>query len=288
MYNYNLNYLPTINDVDFYHLYKFNDFSLFKNSIENRPTKKSDDAYRTKVYEYYREIKKGKWDFDATHLDISIHTKEILNGGTRFDAMKMAIEKGIEIPYFLVRFTDDDTPEKTKRLIKILNNNSHWQIDDFINTWVAQGIESYSYLKKFCKDEAHSLLHSKNRANYGKGALIFGQTYNQFKETYKTPDWTITDKDKKMAEARYEQIVRIIKALCFDSSDDYWIPIAEAWYKITSDKSNLEKLKSLSDGYETFYDYLNDNYKLMGTNKTKEWLSRFGKAIQDCYEAKFK
>ena len=283
-----INYVPSINDVDYHHLYKFNDFSLFKNSIENRPTTKSDGTFRAKVYEYYRLIKKGEWDFDATHLDVSIHTKEILNGGTRFAAMKMAMEKGIEIPYFLVRFTNDDTPEKTTRLIWILNNNSHWQIDDHINTWVEQGIESYTYLKKFCFDKAHSMLHSKNRANYGKGALIFGQTYNQFKETYKKSDWVITDKDKKMAEARYEQIVRIIKSLCFDSSDDYWIPIAEAWYKITSEKSNLDKLKSLSDGYETFYEYLYDNYKLMGTNKTKEWLSRFGKAIQDCYEAKFK
>lgn len=275
------NFIPTINTVDYDHIYHYDNLDYFGVSELNR------NSNSEKVKEYGKKMLKGDWLFEISFIYVGISSLEILNGEHRRKAIDYAKSKGAEINDIRVIFVDDTQECHKTQIMDALNSNKHWQIDDYISSWINQGIESYQYLKDFCFDEDHSKLHSKNRANYGKGALLFGQTYNKFKETYHTKDFYITEKDKKLAESRYEQIVRIIKALCFDSSDDYWIPIAESWFKISGDKQLMNTIKELPEGFETFYDKLYQRYKLQGTNSRKKWYNRFIETIQICYNEKY-
>lgn len=271
------NVIPNLSTVDYDKIYHFSSLDQFKKSDLNR------ESNVAKIKEYAKLMKEGKWMFELSPIYVGIGSMEILNGETRRNAINLAKSKGVEINDISVIFVDDFPESRKKDVVEALNATKHWQIDDYISCWITQNVTSFKYLKDFCTDEDHPKLHSKNRANYGKGALLFGQTYQGFKKTYKNGNFTISEKDKKLAESRYEQIVRIIKALAFDASDDYWIPIAEAWYKVSSNKNNIERIKNLPDGFETFYNGLYEKYALKGSNNTDEWVRRFIEVIQDRY-----
>lgn len=274
--NYEINVIPTIENVDFNRDYLFTDLDCFKVSPNNRPSDFKDST----VKKYYKMMKNGEWFFEISPIYVGISNLMIENGEHRRKAVKMMNNDGFK-PIVHIRFFDDTDPEKLKKYREALNGGKHWNADDYVEALVESGVEEFVFLKEFCTDPDHPQLNNgKNKKFYNKGAIVLGATYPEFKKAYMSGKWNIPKKDIASAERRYCEIVRIKKALKLDeTSQDCWIPIAEAWYEISNDAELMLRIKNLPEGIESFYESL--KYSDNGNDsKTIVWYQRFIEAIK--------
>ena len=268
--------IPTIDTVDFHKDYFFTNLDAFGVDPGNRP---SDDTDVT-VKKYAKLMQKGEWFFELSPIYVGIKSLNIFNGEHRRKAINIAMEKGLK-PLICVRFFDD-TDEKTlegKR--DALNSGRHWNSDDYVKALISEGDKNFIFLDKFCKDKDHPQLHTKKGLPcYNKGAIVLGSTYRGFKDAYLGGSWDISNDDLYTAEKRYQEMVRIKKAVGYDDAgQDCWIYIGEAWYQFSSNVNYMSRVKRLPKGIESFYDALRfvDN---TNCNKTKVWFGRFVEALE--------
>lgn len=271
-----LDYIPTIKDVDYHKDYFFTNLDFFGVDNGNRPSEYDDVT----VKNYTKKMISGKWFFDYSPIYVGIKSKNIFNGEHRRKAINAAIEKGYK-PTICVRFVNDTDDTKLNDLRNALNGGRHWNSDDYVEAAISAGNKQFSYLKEFCLNEDHPQLHSKNgKPYYNKGAIVLGTSYKDFKEAYTSGEWNIPLKDIETAEKRYMEIVRIKKALGYDDAgQDCWIYIGMAWYQFSTNKGYMERVKRLNEGIEDFYSALKyvDN---TNSNKTQEWFGRFVEALE--------
>lgn len=272
------NQIPTRETVNFNTIYHFDSIDYFNNSIDNR------DSTASRIELYAKKMLNGEWMFELSPIFVGITRMEIMNGQTRVNAIKKALEMGATIDDISVIFVDDSDPYKRDKQVDALNFAKSWDINDYISKWIKKGKKSFITLHNLCMDEDHPKLHKVNEACYAKAAYLLGQSYNGFKNTYQEGDWEISQEDLDRFEERYYQVVRIIKALEFDTSKDYWKEIAQAWYKVSNNQSAMEAISKLNNGFETFYKRLNQHYKLKGTETLKVWVKRFYACIYDEYD----
>ena len=269
-----MDYIPSIEEVDFNRDYLFTNLDCFGVDPKNRPSTEDDIT----VKKYAKLMLEGKWFFELSPIYVGIYNKYVPNGEHRKKAIKLAMEKGLK-PIIHVRFFDDSDRLEEKRAA--LNAGKHWNSDDYVEAAVSAGNTDFSYLKDFCLDEDHAQLHSvKGKPYYNKGAIALGSTYKDFKDGYLTGEWNITRKDIATSEKRYNEMVRIRKSLGYDTAgQDCWIYIGEAWNEFSKNSGYMERIKRLPDGMETFYGSLKyiDN---TNSNKTKEWFGRFVEALE--------
>ena len=266
--------IPTIDTVDFHREYPFTTLDFFPVDEGNRPSDESDSTVKS----YAKQMINGQWFEDCSTIYVSIHTKKILNGENRRKAYNLAKEKGYN-PIIWVKFIDDSEKPKEKR--EALNGGRHWNCDDCCNSLVSEGNKDYIFLKKFAINEDHPQLHSsKGKPNWNKAAIVLGVTYREFKDGYKKRISNFTREGIARAERTYSEMVRIKKALKYDGAgQDCWISFGEAWQMIINNKVMWNRIKSLPEGIEDFYDALKyvDN---TNSNKPLEWYERFVYAIE--------
>ena len=221
---------------------------------------------------------RGEWFEDCSTIYVSIHTKKILNGEHRRKAYNIAKRKGYNKPIW-VKFIDDSECPTEKR--EALNSGKHWNCDDCCNSLVSEGNKDYIYLKNFAINDDHPQLHSsKGKPNWNKAAIVFGVTYKEFKDGYKKRISNFTNDGIGRAERTYQEMIRIKKALKYDEAgQDCWINFGEAWQMIVNNNVMWNRIKSLPEGIEDFYNALKyvDN---TNSNKTSEWYKRFVFAIE--------
>lgn len=271
-----INVIPTIETVDYNRDYLFTNLDFFKVSEENRPSEETDAT----VKKYYKMMADGEWFYELSPIFVGITSMKIENGEHRRKAINLLREKkGIE-PIVHIRFFDDTVDLKEKR--EALNGGRHWNADDFVEALIQSDHKSFKYLKDFCIDEDHPQLHSvKGKPYYNKGAIVLGLTYQEFKKAYQTGEWDIPYTVSATAEKRYAELVRIKKALRMDeASQDCWIPIAESWFKISTNTALMNRIKDLPDGIEDFYKELTitDN---TNTSKQNVWYERMITALEN-------
>lgn len=268
-----IDYIPSIDEVDFTRDYLFSNLDAFGVDPGNRPSADEDVT----VKRYAKVMKNGKWFFELSPIYVGITSKRIFNGENRRKAINLI--KDEVHPIIHVRFVDDTEKAKEKR--EALNAGRHWNSDDYVEALISSGDKDFKYLKDFCLDEDHPQLHSANgRPYYTKGAIIFGTSYKDFKEAYQTGEWSVSHNDIAKAEKRYGEMVRIKKSLGYDDAgQDCWNPIGEAWYQFSKNAGYVDRVKRLPEGIESFYLALKyiDN---TNSNKTKEWLGRFVEALE--------
>ena len=265
-----INVIPTIDTVDFHREYPFTTLDYFPVDESNRTS----EAYKS----YAKKMVKGEWFEDCSTIQVSIHTKKILNGENRRKAYNLAKEKGYN-PIIWVKFIDDSEKPKEKR--EALNSGKHWNCDDKCNSLVSEGNEDYIFLKNFATNEDHPQLHSaKGKPNWNKAAIVLGVSYSDFKDGCNNRVSHFTREGIRRAEQTYSEMVRIKKALKYDSAgQDCWGAFGEAWLKIVNNNVMWSRIKNLPEGIEDFYDALKyvDN---TNSNKPLEWYERFVFAIE--------
>lgn len=269
-----IDYIPSIEEVDFHRDYPFTNLDMFGVDKKNRPSHEKDAL----VKQYAKEMINGNWFFDLTPIYVGINSLTIPEGEHRRKAIKLAMEKGIN-PIIWVRFFDDSEKLEEKR--QALNGGKHWNCDDYCNAHVQAGIKPFSFLYDFCLDENHPQLHSKKgKPYYNKGAIVLGETYNGFKEAYESGEWEIPNKKIQFSEKTYTEMVRIKKSLGYDKAgQDCWIYIGEAWNKLNKNNDFVTRIKNLPEGIEDFYNALKhiDN---TNSNKPNVWHNRFIEALE--------
>ena len=268
-----IDYIPSIKDVDFNRDYFFTNLDAFGVDKNNRPSEDEDIIVR----KYAKAMKSGKWFWELSPIYVGINSMTIFNGEHRrkaFDLIKDEVH-----PIVHVRFVNDTEQAKEKR--EALNAGKHWNSDDYVEALVSAGNSDFVFLKKFCLDEDHPQLHSRNgKPYYNKGAIVLGATYKGFKDAYQSGEWNIAHSDIATAEKRYMEMVRIKKALGYDDAgQDCWIYFGEAWYQFSKNSSYMDRVKRLPEGIESFYSSLKyvDN---TNSNKTREWVGRFVEALE--------
>lgn len=271
-----INYIPTVEDVDYHKDYFFSNLDSFGVDPNNRPSSIDDVT----VKKYAKAMINGRWYFDYSPIYVGIKTKNIFNGEHRRKAIDIARSKGLN-PRICVRFVDDTDDDKLQEIRDALNSGRHWNSDDYVEAAIAAGNRDFIYLKNFCLNEDHPQLHSaKGKPYYNKGAIVLGSTYKEFKDAYLTGEWNIPLKDIETAEKRYGEMIRIKKSLRYDDAgQDCWIYIGMAWYTFTCNEGYMKRIKRLNEGMEDFYKALKyvDN---TNSNKSQEWLGRFVEALE--------
>lgn len=271
-----VNFIPTVSNVDYHRDYFFNNLDLFGVDPGNRPSEIDDVT----VKKYAKLMINGDWLFDYSPIYVGIKSHNIFNGEHRRKAINLAIEKGVN-PIICVRFVDDTDDTKTKNLREALNGGRHWNSDDYVEAAISAGNKDFKFLKEFCLNEDHPQLHSKNgKPYYNKGAIVLGSTYKEFKDAYLSGEWGLNHKDINTAEKRYSEMIRIKKCLGYDDAgQDCWIYIGMAWYTFSNKKEYIERIKRLNDGIEDFYTALK-YVENTNSNKTQEWVNRFVEALE--------
>lgn len=272
-----MDYIPTVSTVDYNRDYLFSNLDSFGVDKGNRPSEDADKI----VKDYAKKMLSGMWFFNVSPIYVGIKSHNIFNGEHRRKAINLAIAKGLT-PIIHVRFVNDDLPDKELDALRAaLNGGKHWNSDDYVEALISAGDSDFKFLKDFCLDPDHPQLHSaKGKPYYNKGAIILGSTYKRFKDAYLEGSWGLTHEDISTAEKRYNEMVRIKKALHYDEvGQDCWIYLGEAWYQFTSNKGYAARIKNLSEGIETFYDALR-YVSNANSNKTSEWLGRFVEALE--------
>lgn len=274
-FNYEVDVIPTVDNVDYHRDYFFTNLDVFGVSKDNRDS----DIDDTTVKKYYKMMMDGEWFFELSPIYVGISTLEITNGEHRRKAINKYSLKTGERPVVYVRFFDDT--EQVKEKIKALNSGKHWNCDDYCNTEANNGNKAFKFLRDFCLDEDHPQLHKGDKPNWNKGAVVLGITYTNFKTAYQTGEWDLSYEDTSTSEKRYAEIVRIKKAFRLDeASQDCWIPIAESWCDISKDKDLMDRINRLPDGIETFYRELTI---AENTNSSKRsvWYDRMITALEN-------
>ena len=266
--------IPSIENVDFHRDYAFTNLDCFGVDSSNRPSDESDVT----VKRYAKMMMNGEWFFELSPIYVGIHSKNIFNGEHRRKAINLAKEKGCS-PIIYVRFFDDSINQQGKR--EALNGGRHWNSDDYVEAAISAGNKDFMFLKEFCLNEDHPQLHSsKGKPYYNQGAIVLGSTYKEFKDAYLSGEWHISLSDINTAERRYSEMIRIKKALGYDDAgQDCWIYIGMAWYKFTTNKDYMCRVRRLSDGLETFYDALH-YVSNTNSNRSDEWFGRFVEALE--------
>ena len=268
-----VDYIPTIEEVDFHKDYPFTTLDFFGVDSGNRPSADTD----TTVKKYAKQMIQGEWFPDLSLIYVGINSLNIFNGEHRRKAINLAKEKGYE-GIIWVRFFDDRDNLDGKR--EALNGGKHWNCDDYVESLIHDN-RDFAFLKEFAVNEDHPQLHSvKGKPYYNKAAIVLGATYKEFKEGYLSGQSPFTNKGIARAEQTYSEMIRIKKALKYDEAgQDCWINIGEAWQKIINNKGLWERIKRLPEGVEDFYDALKyvDN---TNSNKTTEWYERFIAALE--------
>ena len=269
-----IDYIPSIAEVDYNRDYLFTNLNSFGADKSNRPSDYDDVA----VKKYCKAMLNGNWFFELSPIYVGIHSKNIFNGEHRRKAIEQAIEKGLK-PIIHVRFFDDTEKLSQKRVA--LNSGRHWNSDDYVEALISEGNTLFKYLKTFCLDEDHPQLHStKGKPYYNKGAIVLGSTYKGFKDGYLSGEWNVPQEDIATCEKRYAEMVRIKKSLGYDNAgQDCWIYFGQAWYKFSSNKQYMERVKRLPDGMESFYRALQYVDKT-NSSKADEWFNRYVEALE--------
>lgn len=269
-----IDYIPSIEEVDFHRDYPFTNLKMFGIDKENRPSEYDDLLVR----QYSKQMLNGNWFFDLNPINVGINSHNIFNGEHRRKAIELAMEKGLK-PTIWVKFFDDTSKLKEKR--QALNGGKHYNCDDWCRSHIQAGRESFVFLNDFCLDINHPQLHSsRGKAFFSKGAIVLGETYSGFKDAYQSGDWVIPHKNLQYAEKKYTEMVRIKKALGYDEAgQDCWIYFGTAWNQFSKKKEYMDRIKNLQEGIEDFYDALK-YVDHTNSNKTDVWFDRFVEALE--------
>ena len=270
-----INFIPSINNVDFHKDYPFDNLDCFGVDKGNRNSSGN-------VKDYFKKMKDGKWFFELPLVEVGIKSLNILNGEHRRKAYNMYVEKTGNKPIVWVRFVDDSGDIKALR--EALNGGKHWNAEDYISAHINEGHPDFIALYDFAMDKDHGRLHGekkeKNKPYYAFAAIALGSTRTEFKKGYLTGNWSISRSDYRRAEQTYSEMVRIKKCVGLgDAGHDFWLNIGEAWQTFYRDKATWDRVKALNNGIEDFYDAL----MCLGTMNTyhkDDWYERYIKALE--------
>lgn len=102
-------------------------------------------------------------DFPA--IVINVITGNLIDGQHRVRAFLQLVKSG-QLPEDAkldVKLVEIENEEEFKTIININTNSKNWSIDDYIRTYVEQGIESYVLLDDFCKEGSPYLYDNKTK-----------------------------------------------------------------------------------------------------------------------------
>lgn len=198
--------------------------------------------------EYNRKINKGhlskiKKDIinslsNFPPIVINVITGDLIDGQHRLKAFLECVRLGLipedsKLGVILVEIEEDN---EFKTIVDINTNSKNWVIDDYVMTYVKQGIESYVLLDDFCREGNPLLYNAKTeKLNYINALCIIGGYRGE--NELKHGEANITPEHIDFGRKKLTQISKIIKDLGLKTSGAYARGILQAWV-ISSEKYN--------------------------------------------------
>lgn len=281
-----VNYVPSVEDVDFDATYYFTDPVLVKNTfkklvgnrakIDKKHVKDIKQAYLSNTSEFVDSIR------------VDINTMYNCDGQHRLQAWLEAKEENPDIVPLRVRF--EAYPED--KLIRIIQNincgTKAWGINDFTNYLEVIGDESIINTKIF--GESHRLLAKTNKKGEIVGyypryvyAVLLGRNATN---DVKSDSFKISNSDLKYGEQIYSEIEKMVDALGYDMNN-WFESFCQAWYSLRRDNSFNYYINEMG-GLDILYSTIAESFE--GTHpisKKADWDAKFRYAVYEAFK-KFK
>ncbi len=229
------------------------------NNKGNRRLPYKDPKRDPDVKKFKKKMLNGEWYFALTIITILANDITIVNGWRRIQAIKLAREEDPTFnPHFYIRFVRAKDEKEIRDIIDIENGKDEkgWDPNDFCTMWVENEHPTFCTLLKFCETPEYSRLRLKQKDNgkplWGKAAMLFGISQNDFKKRYKDGDWYLSKEDIEAAPERYYQVVQLINAFGNDPSNDAWLYVAQDWIDLTRNNADFKyRFSHLPGGLES-------------------------------------
>lgn len=272
-----INVIPTIENVDYDRIYKFNvnpNFGLFN---ANR------DLNKSHVKKVKRGILEGKYKAKyIAPIRVDIRTMKISDGQHRDKAFKEAWEMGsTEIMRVIFEDLPEDEREKLDVVAEINSTQSNWGQSAYEKRMIVEGNESMIDLEDFGK--SHALCQKRNKKGEVTGfysryvyAIVLGR--NVSKEI-REGKLKVKDSDIDFAEQIHYELERLIKALGYEMNS-WFESFANAWYAVRKDRVYCEEIEKI--GFDVIVDNIKSKFDgwQVGTSRI-EWEQRFRTAIYE-------
>lgn len=266
-----INVFPNKSNVEYDRVYHFTKGDDFRFLDGNREVNK---AHARKIE---RAIEKGAAPFiDAISVDINTYV--VVDGQHRLTAFKEAWGKGV-VAEIDVRFKD--YPKDMLPIIIDMNtNHKNWTTNDRVKSITQEG-NVMDKLVKFCSDDAHQLLHRKNKKGIKTPtlryatALILGRSITQDIKENKV---NVSDEQFAFGHQLHKEAEAILDSLQLRTRTGGWMEhYLTAWHNIRKDRMYSDALEKLSFG--TFVEQLPFYVDRTTDGTTKEWEERLKEAI---------
>lgn len=278
-----VNYVPSVEDVDFDATYYFTDPDLVKNTfkwikgnrqqIDMKHVNELKQAYLSDTSEYVDSIR------------VDIFTFYNCDGQHRLLGWVKAKEENPDIIPLRVRFEGYPKEKMISIITQINCGTKPWSIKDFTNYLEVIGDESTINAKEF--GESHKLLAKINKKGEIVGyypryvyAVLLGR--NATKEV-KNNTFKISNSDLKYGEQIYSEIEKMVDALGYDINT-WFESFIQSWYGLRND-SSFNYFVNEMGGLDRFYSTIAKS--LEGTHpvtKKGEWDYRFRYAIYEAFK----
>ena len=271
-----VNVVPTINNVDYDRIYRFNtnpNFGFFK---ANR------DLNKAHIKKIEKTILEGKYHAKyVAPIRIDITTMKVIDGQHRYTAFKNAWAKGsTEVMRVIFEDLPEDEREKLDVVVDINSTTSNWSVHAYQHRLSEEGNVHMLNIEQFGK--THTLCQKRNKKGEVIGfypryvyAIVMGKNITS---NVKDGDIKVTDADIQFGEQMYKELEMLVNVLGYEMNS-WFESFAHAWYNIRkNDKmycSVIDKIgiDAILNNIKRYF----ESYQLI-TRKT-EWEQRFRTAI---------
>lgn len=266
-----LNVFPNTRNVEYDAIYHFTMGDCFRFLEGNREINK---AHARKIERAI--VNEGAASFiDAISVDIN--TWIVVDGQHRLTAFREAWKKGmnVEMDVRFKNYPEDMLPI----IIKMNSNHKNWTTNDHALSIRKEG-NVMDKLFNFCTDDAHQLLHRKNKKGIKTPvlryatALILGRTITN---DIKNNNVVITDEQFAFGHQLHNEAQAILNALQLRPRNAWIEGYLTAWHNIRKDKLYSDALNQL--GFETFLQHIPTYVERMTERNVREWERQFKEAI---------
>ena len=207
-------------------------------------------------------LKKMTEDYDAIPcIRVNIRTNNIIDGQHRYKAYIRAIEDYLipEDSKLRVEYLDIPIEDEVTAIIESNINSKNWQLEDYINLYVKQGVVVYNKLGTWCKEHALAFENGKPKYRYG-AAIITGKHCGA---AMKKGMFSIDEQELEEADGIHAELMNILDVLELPVKGGWIEALAISWHQ----HRNMHTFKEWLTGLKRMKDRLK---KMPKTNET-EW-----------------
>lgn len=237
----------TKDNVDYNHIYEYNNLSFGVPSAENRAL---NESHINSIYKKMDERLLG-------HFIVDIDTMRILDGNHRYYAVKKFLDSGKRLtsPLKVIYEQRLEGESISDAIIRLNNGRKNWTTQDFIMSKSNEGDKYAKELISFCNER--ELLHTTKTdkktgivtktpiMRYG-GWFIKGCNCSPM---FKKGNYTHTKTELENGAVLYDEIVKIMKSANITKTGTWFGEFVSAWKQVREEQKDV--IESLPNGFDS-------------------------------------